>query len=92
MSTTSLTTSERSRLASKTYYLNNTEKIKNFYKIYYAKNSDEIKRKIIEKRALLTPEERSLKRQGEYTKNKEKRALAKQAKKLALLQQMIPIE
>ena len=78
-------TAERNRLASKKYYLNNPEKIKNFYKIYYAKNSTEIKKKMIERRKLLTPEQRSLKRQNEYAKNKAKRAAAKLEKKMVSL-------
>ena len=78
-------TSESQLRASKKYYKTHPETIKKIYKKYYTKNSTEIKKKMIERRKLLTPEQRSLKRQNEYAKNKAKRAAAKLEKKMVSL-------
>ena len=91
MSAAVFTSSEARLRATRKYVKNNPDKIKTICKAYYDNNSELINHKKREKYALMTPEQKKLKQDKEYAKQRDKqkalRLAAKLEKKL-LLEQM----
>ena len=91
MSAAVFTTPESRLRATRKYREKNPDKIKTICKFYYDTHADELKQKKREKYSQMTPEQKKLKQDKEYAKqrNKQKalRLAAKLEKKL-LLEQM----